>query len=149
MFPIPDPPPSYITVPSLWVIPVHQYPAASPKQPVSCIKLGLAICFIYDIIYVSMSFSQIIPPSSSSTESKDYSVQLCVFCCLAYRVIVTIFLNSMYMHYCIIIPCIHMHTCICILYWCFTFWLTSLCIIGSSSIHFIRTDSNVLFLMAE
>ena len=29
-----------------------------------------------------------------------------------------------------------------ILYWCFSFWLTSLCIIGSSFIHFIRTDSN-------
>ena len=28
-------------------------------------------------------------------------------------------------------------------------WLTSLCIIGSSFIHLIRTDSNVFFLMAE
>ena len=36
-----------------------------------------------------------------------------------------------------------------ILYWCFYFWLTSLCIIGSSFIHLIRTDSNVFFLMAE
>ena len=32
---------------------------------------------------------------------------------------------------------------------CFSFWLTSLCIIGSSFIHLIRTDSNVFFLMAE
>ena len=39
--------------------------------------------------------------------------------------------------------------CISILYWCFSFWLTSLCIIGSSFIHLIRTDSNVFFLMAE
>ena len=36
-----------------------------------------------------------------------------------------------------------------ILYWCFSLWLTSLCIIGSSFIHLIRTDSNVFFLMAE
>ena len=36
-----------------------------------------------------------------------------------------------------------------ILYWCFSFWLTSLCIIGSSFIHLIRTDSNVFFLMAD
>ena len=35
-----------------------------------------------------------------------------------------------------------------ILYWCFSFWLTSLCIIGSSFIHLIRTNSNVFFLMA-
>ena len=42
----------------------------SPKQPVSCIQLGLAIRFIYDIIHVSMPFSQIIPPSPSPTESK-------------------------------------------------------------------------------
>ena len=39
--------------------------------------------------------------------------------------------------------------CISILYWCFSFWLTLLCIIGSSFIHLIRTDSNVFFLMAE
>ena len=42
----------------------------SPKQPVSCIEFGLAIRFIYDIIHVSMPFSQIIPPSPSLTESK-------------------------------------------------------------------------------
>ena len=36
-----------------------------------------------------------------------------------------------------------------ILYWYFSFWLTSLCIIGSSFSHLIRTDSNVFFLMAE
>ena len=29
---------------------------------------------------------------------KDCSVHLCLFCCLAYRVIITIFLNSIYMH---------------------------------------------------
>ena len=39
--------------------------------------------------------------------------------------------------------------CVSILYWCFSFWLTSLCIIDSSFIHLIRTDSNVFFLMAE
>ena len=41
------------------------------------------------------------------------------------------------------------YKCVSILYWCFSFWLTSLCIIGSSFIHLIRTDSNVFFLMAE
>ena len=42
----------------------------SPKHPVSCIEPGLATRFIYDIIYISMPFSQIIPPSPSPTESK-------------------------------------------------------------------------------
>ena len=37
----------------------------SPKHPVSCIKSGLATCFIH----VSMPFSQIFPPSPSPTES--------------------------------------------------------------------------------
>ena len=41
----------------------------SPKHPVSSIKPGLAIRLTYDIIYVSMPFSQIIPPSPSPTES--------------------------------------------------------------------------------
>ena len=31
----------------------------------------------------------------------------------------------------------------------FSFWLTSFCIISSSFIHLIRTDSNAFFLMAE
>ena len=38
--------------------------------------------------------------------------------------------------------------CVSILYWCYSFWLTSLCIIGSGFIH-LRTDSNVFFFMAE
>ena len=42
----------------------------SPKHPVSCIEPRLAIRFLYDIIHVSMPFSQIIPSSPSPTESK-------------------------------------------------------------------------------
>ena len=67
---------------------------------------------------------------------KVCSVHLCLFFCFAYRVVVTIFLNSIYI-------------CVSILYWSLSFWLTSLCIMGSSFIHLIRTDSNEFFLMAE
>ena len=55
----------------------------SPKHPVSCIDTGLAIHFLYDIIHVSMPFSQIIPPSPSPTESKSLfymSVSLLLSC---------------------------------------------------------------------
>ena len=42
----------------------------SPEHHVSYIKPGLEIHFTYDNVHVSMSLSQIIPPSSSPTESK-------------------------------------------------------------------------------
>ena len=65
VFPILNPPPSFLPIPSLWVVSVHQPQASSiMHQP------GLAIRFIYDIIHVSMPFSQIIPPLLSPTESK-------------------------------------------------------------------------------
>ena len=64
--------------------------------PVSCIKLGLVIYFTYGNTHVSMLFSQIIPPSPSPTESRSL-FYISVFCCLVYRVIITIFLNSIYM----------------------------------------------------
>ena len=59
------PSPTSLLIPSLWVI-----PGTSPKHPVSCIKPGLVIRFLYDIMHVSMPFSQIIPPSPSPTECK-------------------------------------------------------------------------------
>ena len=60
----------------------------SPKHPVSCIKPGLVIRFLYDIIHVSMPFSQIIPPSPSPTESKRLfytSVSLLLSCIQGYH----------------------------------------------------------------
>ena len=60
----------------------------SPKHPVSCIKPGLVIHFIYDIVHVSMPFSQIIPPSPSPTESKRLfytSVSLMLSCIQGYH----------------------------------------------------------------
>ena len=65
VFPILNPPPSSLPIPSS-----ESSQCTSPKHPVSCIEPGLAAHFIYDIIRISMPFSQIIPPSTSPTESK-------------------------------------------------------------------------------
>ena len=65
VFPILNPPPSSLPYP-----PSGSFQCTSPKHPVSCIEHGLATRFIYDIIHISMPFSQIIPPSPSPTESK-------------------------------------------------------------------------------
>ena len=90
--PHPDPPPTFLPIPSLWVFPVHQASAV-----VSCIQPGLAICLTLDNIHVSMLFSQIIPPSPSPTESKSLFYTSVSLFLSAYSVIVTIFLNSTYM----------------------------------------------------
>ena len=132
MFPIlnPFPPPSPDE-------PTGSSQCTSPKHPVSCTKPGLVIRFIYDIIHVSMPFSQIILPSPSPTESKRLfytSVSILLSCIQGYHYHLSKF---------------HIYVLAYLLYWCFSFWLTSLCIIGSSFIHLIRTDSNVLFLLAE
>jgi len=122
-------PPTSLPIPPLWVIPVHQ-----PKHPVSRVKPGLAIGFIC-IIHVSMPFSQIIPHSSSPTESKGLfytSVSLLLALIKDYRYHLSKF-----------------H--ICVLVYCIGVFLSGLLhsIIDSSFIHLIRTDSNVFFLMAE
>ena len=61
-----NPPPTSLPITSLWVI-----PCTSSKHAVSCIRHRLAIQFLHDSIHVRMSFSQIIPPSLSPSESKS------------------------------------------------------------------------------
>ena len=109
-----------------------------PKHPVSCIEPGLATHFIYDIIHVSMPFSQIIPPSPSPSPSESRRL---------FYTSVSLLLSRIH-GYCYHLSKFHIYVLV-FLYWCFSFWLTSLCIIGSSFIHLIRIDSNVFFLMAE
>ena len=81
--------------------------------PASCIELTLVIYFTYGNVHVSVLFSQIIPPSPSPRVPKHVRY-ICVFCHLAYRVIITVFLNSIYIY-----------NCVNILYWCFSFLLHS------------------------
>ena len=100
-----NPPWVYMCSPSWTPLPPHSPSSGSsqctsPKHPVSWIELGLVIHSTYDNLHNSMPFSYIILLSPSPTESKklfNTSVSLLLSCCLAYRIIVTIFLNSIYM----------------------------------------------------
>ena len=93
VFPILNPSPTSLPIPSLWVTPVHQ-----PRAP--CIMHWTWTGDSFHIWYYTC-FSAILPnhPLLPLPQSpKDCSIHPCLFCCLAYRVIVTIFLNSIYMH---------------------------------------------------
>ena len=80
----------------------HTIPLGHPSASAPSIlypALNLDWRFIsYMISYMFQCHS----PKSSHTlllpqSPKDCSIHLCLFCCLAYRVIITIFLNSIYM----------------------------------------------------
>ena len=70
-------------------------PCTSPKHPASCIEHRFVF---YMIVYMFQCHS----PTSSHPlplpqSPKVRSTHLCLFCCLAYRIIITIFLNFIYM----------------------------------------------------
>ena len=94
VFPILNPPPTSLPVPPLWVLPVYQPQA-------SCILHRTWTGDLFHIRY-STCFSAILPNHPTlpalPQSPKDCSIHLCLFCCLTYRVVVTIFLNSIYMH---------------------------------------------------
>ena len=86
VFPILNPPPSHI-------IPLGHPSAPAPSILYHASNLDWR--FVSHILYMFQCHS----PKSSHRRPlpqspKDCSIHLCLFCCLAYRVIVTIFLNS-------------------------------------------------------
>ena len=70
VFPILNPPPTSTSPAPPAHHPSRSSQCTSPKHPAPCIEPRLVIHFLYDIIHVSVPFSQIIPSSPSPTESK-------------------------------------------------------------------------------
>ena len=83
--------------------------------------------------------SEFIPSFPCPTVSTSLFSCLDLYSCPADRFIRTIFLDSIYSIYSIFYICVCVCVNICYLF--FSFWLTSLCIIGSRFIQLIRTDS--------
>ena len=92
VFAILNPPPSSLPIPSPWVVPVHQ------RQASSTVHWTWTSNSFHMILYMFQCHS---PKSSHPLpfpqSPKDCSIHQCLFCCLVYRVIVIIFLNSIYM----------------------------------------------------
>ena len=83
--------PTALSTRSLQVVTEHQLwvPCIIHQTPIGCFTCGN--------VYVSMVFSQIIPPSPLPLSPKVCSLCLCLLCCLAYRIISPIFPDSIYM----------------------------------------------------
>ena len=78
-------------------------PLGHLSAPAPCIQYhasNLDWRFIsYMIIYMFQCYSlKSSHPHPLPQSPKDCSIHLCLFCCITYRVIVTIFLNSIYIH---------------------------------------------------
>ena len=132
VFPILNPLPTSFPIPSLRVVTWHQpWAPCLMHQNLDWGSISHMVIYMFQCYSLKSSHPRLLPQSP-----KVCSLHPCLISCLTYRVIVTIFLNST--------------LCVSILYWCFFFfWLTSLCIIGSSFIHLIRTDSKAFFFMVE
>ena len=86
------------------LLPPRTIPLGCPSAPAPSIQyraLNLDWRLIsYMILYMFQCHSsKSSHPLPLPQSPKDCSIHQCLFCCLIYRVTVTIFLNSMYMHY--------------------------------------------------
>ena len=92
---VPHPEPSSL-------LPPHTIPQGRPSAPAPSIQYCASNLDWRLILYMILYIFQCHSPKSSHLlplpqSPKDCSVHQCLFCCLVYRVIVTIFLNSIYM----------------------------------------------------
>ena len=96
---------------------LHTHPIPLGHQSVPALSslshaLSLGWQFIsHMIIYMFQCHSPISScPRPLPQNPKDCSIHLCLFCCLAHRVIVTIFLNFIYIYMCV---CVCVCVCVC------------------------------------
>ena len=87
--PLPPPSPTH---------PSGLFQSTSFEFPVSSIKFALVIYFTCGNIHVSMLSLKSSQPCLLPHSPKVCSLHLCLFCCLAYTIIIPVFLNSMYKH---------------------------------------------------
>ena len=91
---VPHPEPSFF-------LPPHTIPLGHPSAPAPSIQYRASNLDWRLIPYMILYVFQCHSPKSSRPlpqSPKDCSIHQCLFCCLVYRVIVTIFLNCIYMH---------------------------------------------------
>ena len=92
---VPHPDPSSL-------LPPRTLPLGRPSAPAPSIQYRASNLDWRLVTYMILNIFQCHSPKSSHPlplpqSPKDYSIHQCLFCCLVYRVIVTIFLNSIYM----------------------------------------------------
>ena len=84
------------------LLPPHTIPLGRLSAPAPSIQYHASNLDWQLVSYMIYMFQCHYPKSSHllplSQSPKDCSIHLCLFCCLTYQVIVTIFLNSIYMH---------------------------------------------------
>ena len=93
VFPILNPPPSSLPIP---------FPLGRPSAPAPSIQYRAWNLVWWLVSYMILYMFQCHSPKSSHAlplpqSPKDCSIHQCLFCCLVYRVIVTMFLYSIYM----------------------------------------------------
>ena len=121
-------------------LPPHPIPQGHPSAPaLSTLSHALNLNW-WSILCMIIRMFQCCSLKSSHPRLLPQSPKNCLYICVSFAVLhIGSSLPSFWIPY----------ICVNILYWCFSLWLTSLCIIGPSFTHLIRTDSNALFLMAE
>ena len=93
---VPHPEPSSL-------LPPHTIPLGRPSAPAPSIRYCTSNLEWWFVSYMILYMFQCHSPKSSHClplpqSPQDCSIHLCLSCCLIYRVIVTTFLNSIYMH---------------------------------------------------